>query len=98
MTDLNLIDLEIHFIARELHNMGNKPDQEEFTLYIREQGRCGCYKIHIPKSAFRQRYCEDIMEELRGAFNLMPKGYKWLNDEERFKVANWIRKENLDVA
>ena len=50
MTDLNLIDLEIHFIARELHNMGNKPDQEEFTLYIREQGRCGGYKIHIPGS------------------------------------------------
>lgn len=95
MTDLNLMNLEIHFIARQLHNMGGKPQQEELMRYISEKGRCGCYKIHVPKSAFRQRYVEDIMEELRGAFNLMPNGYKWLNDEERLTVANWIREEGL---
>ncbi len=95
MTDLNLIDLEIHFIARELHNLGSEPDQKELLRYINEQGQRGYYKIHTPKSAFLQTDVKDIMEELRGAFNLMPKGYKWLNDEERSVVANWIHEEGL---
>ena len=98
MTKVSLIDLEIHYIAREQHNMGSKPPREELSRYITEQGRRGCYKLHVPKNVFQQTTLEDIVEELQGAFNLVPQGYTWLNDEEKFIVANWIRKESLDVA